>query len=188
MAFMGKSVDQPRAFRDVLALLECAGKFTLTLAKLGTLVTAIFLPPLAAYELWRVGEVEQWREVTVRIEAVERKAPTFGKGQATWRYTFTDPELSRTYETGDIEPGDLPFAMLGWSTTDRTARDYQARIGQIIHVRRSQDGQHYSLRTGDRTSMTIALGLCAAYWLWLIPAWQRRRRAQSRPDCFAPSN
>ena len=69
---------------------------------------------------------------TVRLDAVEKKRPTFGKGPSTWRYTFTDPETGKPHETADIEPGDFPFTVMGCSTIDATGRFYQASVGQTI--------------------------------------------------------
>lgn len=174
---MDKPVDPNQILREVLGELGGARKLALSIAALCAFLIAAFLPLPAAYELWRVGEVASWREVPVRLDAVERKRPTFGKGPSTWRYTFTDPATGEPYETGDIEPGDLPFTVMGWSTIDATARTYQAQVGQTIRVRRSGDGRHYFLRPGDRTTMTALLGCCGLYWLRFFTVWHRRKRS-----------
>lgn len=176
MAAMDKPVDPKQILRGVLGELGGARKLALSLAALVAFLVAAFLPLPAMYELWRVGEVATWHEVPVRLDAVERKRPTFGKGPSTWRYTLTDPATGQRYETGDIEPGDFPFTVMGWSTIDGTARAYQAQVGQTIRVRRSGDGRQYFLRAGDRSTMTVLLGLCGLYWLWLASVWRRRRR------------
>lgn len=173
---MDKPVDPKAVLRGVLAELGGVRKLALSLAALVAFLVAAFLPLPAMYELWRVGEVATWREVPVRLDAVERKRPTFGKGPSTWRYTITDPATGQRYETGDIEPGDFPFTIMGWSTIDATARAYQAKVGQTIRVRRSGDGTHYFLRPGNRTTMTMLLGGSGLYWLWLFSVWRRRRR------------
>ena len=129
----------------------------------------------AAYELWLVGKVEQWREVPATLVAVERKRPAFGKGPLTWRYTFTELERGKPDETRDIEPGDIPFTALGWSTKDATARDYQAMLGQTIRVRGSPDGDRYFLKFGDRNTMSVLLSLSGTYWIWMLSVWRRRR-------------
>lgn len=174
---MASPVDPKAILRDVLAELGGARKLALSLAALSAFFIAGFLPLPAAYELWRVGDVATWQEVPVRLDAVELKRPTFGKGPSTWRYTFTDPATGQPFETGDIEPGDFPFTVMGWSTIDSTARAYQAQVGQTIRVRRSPDGQHYFLRAGSRTTMTVLLGFCGLYWLWLLSVWHRRKRS-----------
>lgn len=173
---MEKPVDPKAVLLGVLAELGGARKLALSLAALCAFFIAAFLPLPAAYELWRVSEVATWHEVPVRLDAVERKRPTFGKGPATWRYTFTDPATGQPYETGDIEPGDFPFTVMGWSTIDSTARAYQAQVGETIRVRRSPDRQHYFLRAGNRTTMTVLLAGCGLYWLWLLTFWRRRRK------------
>lgn len=174
---MAPPVDPKAILRDALAELGGARKLALSLAALSAFFIAAFLPLPAAYELWRVGDVATWQEVPVRLDAVERKRPTFGKGPSTWRYTFTDPATGQPFETGDIEPGDFPFTVMGWSTIDSTARAYQAQVGQTIRVRRSPDGQHYFLRAGNRTTMTAFLGFCGLYWIWLLSVWRRRKRS-----------
>jgi hypothetical protein len=174
---MEQPVDPKQVLREVLAELGGARKLVGSILMLWLLLVATFLPIPAAYELWRVGDVASWREVPVRLDAVEMKRPTFGKGPSTWRYTFTDPASGKPYETGDIEPGDFPFTVLGWSTTDSTARAYQAQVGQTIRVRRSPDGSRYFLRAGDRSTMTALLALSGVFWLWLISVWRRRRQA-----------
>lgn len=174
---MQQPVDPRHILRDVLAELGGARRLAVSIAALCAFLVAAFLPIPAAYELWRVGQVAEWREVPVRLDAVELKRPTFGKGPSSWRYTFTDPETGKAYETGDIEPGDFPFTVMGWSTTDSTARAYQVKVGQMIRVRRSSDGAQYFLRAGDRTTMSLLLGLSGLYWLWLLNVWWSKRRA-----------
>lgn len=174
---MEKPVDPKQVLREVLGEFGGARKLALSIAALAAFFIAAFLPLPAAYELWRVGDVATWREVPVRLDAVELKRPTFGKGPSTWRYTFTDPDTGKPYETGDIEPGDFPFNVMGWSTTDSATRAYQAQVGQIIRVRRSGDGRTYFLRPGDSTTMTALLVCCGLYWLWLFSLWRRRKRA-----------
>lgn len=173
---MQQPVDPKQVLRDLLTELGGARKLALSLAALSAFLVAAFLPIPAAYELWRVGQVAEWREVPVRLDAVEMKRPTFGKGPSTWRYTFTDPQTGKPYETGDIEPGDFPFTVMGWSTTDSTARAYAAQVGQTIRVRRAPDGRQYFLRPGDTATMTALLGFSGLYWLWLLSVWRRRRR------------
>ena len=172
---MEKPVEPKKILREVLAELGGARKLAVSILMLWLLLVATFLPIPGIYELWRVGDVATWSEVPVRLDAVELKRPSFGKGPSTWRYTFTDPENGKPYETGDIEPGDFPFTVMGWSTTDSITRAYAAKVGQTIRVRRSPDGIQYFLRAGDRTTMTVLLGGSALYWLWLLSIWRRRK-------------
>jgi hypothetical protein len=173
---MASPVDPKTVLRDVLSRLSGARSLAVSMAALSAFLVAAFLPIPAAYELWRVDQVAEWREVPVRLDAVEKRQPTFGKGPSTWRYTFTDPETGKLFETADIEPGDFPFTVMGWSTIDATGRSYKASVGQTIYVRRSDDGEQYFLRPGDHTTMTALLGFSGLYWLWLISGWRRRRR------------
>ncbi|MGC1270727.1 MAG: hypothetical protein WA842_09045 [Croceibacterium sp.] len=159
----------------MLALAAGLRKFLVTFFSLAAFLLAIFVPIPAVYELWQVGKVDHWRQVPARLDAVERKKPAFGKGPSTWRFTLFDPEFGTSYETGDIEPGDFPFAIAGWSNTDRLARDYQQQAGQTIRVRRSPQGDQYFLEAGGRATMSILIGLCAIYWAWLLSALRRRK-------------
>ena len=77
---MEKPVDPKQILREVLAELGGARRLALSLAALCAFLVAAFLPIPAAHELWRVGQVAEWREVPVRLDAVEMKRPTFGKG------------------------------------------------------------------------------------------------------------
>jgi hypothetical protein len=174
---MEQPVDPKEAVRQVLGALGDVRKLARSFAMLWMLLVGFFLPIPTAYELWRVGDVTTWREVPVRLDAVEEKRPTFGKGPWMWRYTFTDLETARRYETGDIEPGDFPVTVLGWSTTDAAAHAYLAEVGHTIRVRRSPDRQSYFLRAGDRSTMTVVLTGCALYWMWLVTFWLRRKRS-----------
>jgi hypothetical protein len=173
---MAFPVDPKTVLRDVRAKLASARRLAVSMAALSAFLVAAFMPIPAAYELWRVDQVAEWREVPVRLDAVEKKRPPFGKGLSTWHYTFTDPETGKLHETADIEPGDFPFTVGGWSTIDATARSYRDSVGQTINVRRSDDGQQYFLRPGDRTTMTALLGFSGLYWLWLLSVWRRRGR------------
>ena len=153
-------------------------KLLLSICSLWMFLVAVFMPIPAAYELWMVDKVEQWQVVPVRLDEVEHKRPTFGKGPSIWRYTLSDPDYGKPYETSDVEPGDFPFTVMGWSTKDETARNYQAKVGRIIHVRRSPDGKRYFLQAGSTTTMIVVLSLCALYWLWLFSVWRKRRWSQ----------
>ena len=176
---MTKLSDPQRALRGVLDEFGGAGKLLLSICSIMMFFVAAFMPIPAVYQLWMVHNVEQWQEVSVRLDAVELKRPTFGKGPSTWRYTLFDPEFGKPYETGDVEPGDISFSVAGWSTEDATAQNYQARVGEMIHVRRSPDGQRYFLQAGTTTAMSVLLGLCAIYWLWLFTVWRKRRLSRS---------
>lgn len=173
---MTSPVDPKTVLHDVLAEVGGARQLAVSIAALSSFLVAAVLPIPAVYELWRVGQVAEWRVVPVRLDAVEKKRPTFGKGPSTWRYTFTDPETGKPHETADIEPGDFPFTVMGWSTIDATGRSYQASVGQTIYVRRSDHGEQYFLRSGVRTTMTALLGFSGIYWLWLLSVWRHRRR------------
>lgn len=173
---MQQPPDPKAALLEVIGELGNGRKLVLSIATLWLFLAAAFLPLPALYELWRVGEVATWREVPVRLDAVEKKRPAFGKGPSTWRYTFTDPETGRPYETSDIEPGDFPFTVLSWSTTDAATSAYRAKVGQTIRVRRSPDRQEYFLRAGDSSTMTAVFIGSALYWVWLVSSWRRRRQ------------
>ena len=176
---MTKLSDLQQVLSDVLDLFGGARKLLLSICALCMFFVAVFMPIPAVYELWMVAKVEQWQEVPVRLDAVELKRPTFGKGPSTWRYTLSDPDYGKPYETSDVEPGDIPFSVSGWSTKDATARNYQAKVGEIIHVRRSPDGQRYFLQAGTTTTMSVLLSLCAIYWLWLFTVWRKRRLSRA---------
>lgn len=171
--------DWQRVLSGVADEFGGARRMLLSICSLCMFFVATFMPVPAVYELWMVDNVEQWQEVPVRLDAVELKRPTFGKGPSTWRYTLTDPDFGKPYEIGDVEPGDIPFSVAGWSTKDATARNYQAKVGEIIHVRRSPDGKRYFLQAGTTTTMIVLLSLCALYWLWLFSVWRKRRLSQS---------
>lgn len=177
---MTKPSDPQRVLRGVLDEFGGARKLLLLICSIMMFLVATFMPIPAVYELWMVAKVEQWQEVPVRLDAVELKRPTFGKGPSTWRYTLSDPDYGKPYETSDVEPGDIPFSVSGWSTRDAIARNYQAKVGEIIYVRRSPDGKRYFLRTGTTTTMSVLLSLCAIYWLWLFTVWRKRRLSRSR--------
>ena len=89
------------------ALTELGGVSRLVVSALApcAFLVAAFLPIPAAYEQWHVSRVAEWREVPARLDAVEMKRPTFGKGPSTWRYTFTRSRnrqalRDRRYRTG----------------------------------------------------------------------------------------
>jgi len=152
-------------------------RIAVSLISLCGFLLACVMPFAATYELWLVGQVATWPEVPVRLDAVARKRPPFGKGPPVWRFQLFDAQRGQTYETGDIAPGDFPLMVMDWSTIDRTAQAYQLRVGETIRVRRAPDGERYFLRRGDASTMTVALLLSATYWLWLILRWHRQRRS-----------
>ena len=45
-----------------------------SIAALSAFLVAAVLPIPAAYELWRVGQVAEWREVSVRLDGVEKSS------------------------------------------------------------------------------------------------------------------
>ncbi|MGV3510964.1 MAG: hypothetical protein ACO1OX_03065 [Novosphingobium sp.] len=172
---MRKPADPMQILRKKPAVLEGLRKHVLSMVAMSAFLLATVMPIAAVYELWRVQEVSAWPAVLVRLDAVEKERPTFGKGPSVWRYRFTDPESGRQYQTGDVEPGDFPFTVMGWSTKDATAANYQARIGTLIPVRRSIDRSRYFLQAGDSTTMSVVLGLSGLYWVWLWLVCRRRK-------------
>ncbi|MDE2596102.1 MAG: hypothetical protein KGL44_04395 [Sphingomonadales bacterium] len=129
---------------------------------------ALFMPFAATYELYRVHEVARWQQVSARLDQVALEQSAFRKGVSTWRFHLTDRETGRRYDTGDVEPGDLPFSILGWSSMDGVARRYQAQTGETLRVHRSPDGSEIYLRPGDSRTMTLILALCTGFWAWVV--------------------
>ena len=73
-ACMTCPVDSKAVLRDVLAELGRARMLAVSIAALSAFLVAAVLPIPAAYELWRVGQVAEWREVSVRLDGVEKSS------------------------------------------------------------------------------------------------------------------
>jgi len=125
---------------------------------------AVFMPPVALYELSRVKDVQSWQAAEMELLSVERVVNRSRRGGSSWVWSFHDPASGRTFSTSDLEPGDMPSSGPGWSTLTREAMAWQRRVGQRVDVWISPDGNEIYPRQGSNGTMLTVLALCGLWW------------------------
>ena len=136
---------------------------------------ALFMPPVALYELSRVKAVHSWPVVELELLGVEKVDNPHRRGGTTWTWSFREPSSGRTVEARDFEPGDIASSGPGWSTMDRQAQAWQRLVGRRVKVWMSPDGKEVYPSQGTPVTMTGVLVLCGLWWIVFGLTWLRRR-------------
>lgn len=139
---------------------------------------ALFMPPVALYELSRVKAVHGWPMVELELLGVEKVDNRNRRGGTAWIWSFREPSSGRIVETRDFEPGDLPTSGPGWSTIDRQAEAWQRLVGQRVEVWMSPDGKEVYPSQGTPATMTGVLVLSGLWWTAFGLKWLRGRRVR----------
>lgn len=126
---------------------------------------ALFMPPVALYELSRVDAVRSWQPVEMELLGVAEKDNGSRRGGTTWVWSFREPATGRVVEARDFEPGDLPWSGPGWSTMEGKARAWQRLTGRRVTVWMAPDGRSVYPAQGSKGTMAVVLLLCGAWWL-----------------------
>ncbi len=129
-------------------------------------VFSLFIFVAAPFELYQVYLVNSWPPQQAKVQKIEYTQSQFRTRRMYWKW---DLELTKTQEqvsTADVQPGDLPFEILFWSTNDWHAARYHQ--GQITNVYRAPEGGKTYLQRGSYTFMTAIWILSAVFWAWIL--------------------
>jgi hypothetical protein len=125
---------------------------------------ALFMPPVALYELYRVKAVKSWQSDEMELLSVERVVHRTRRGGTSWVWSFKNPADGRIFTTSDLRPGDLPSSGPGWSTIEQEAMVWRRQSGQRVNVWKSPDGKEIYPEQGNAGTMLTVLALCAIWW------------------------
>lgn len=139
---------------------------------------ALFMPPVALYELARVEQVRSWQPTRLVLLDVVKRTNNHRRGAERWVWSFREPTSGRLIETSDYAPGDLPSSGPGWSTMESTAKAWQQHAGRRVTVWMSPDGKTVYPSQGGTGTMTVVLTFCAAWWLLVAINLLRRRASR----------
>jgi hypothetical protein len=128
----------------------------------------------APFELFLVHAVNNWPPQPARLISVTRKIVDSTPGaDAYWSYELELTKTGESISTSDVRPGDLPFTILLWSTSDWDAARYRA--GQNIEVYRAPEGGKVYLERGGYGFMSMVLAASLAFWAWIVLRVMRRK-------------